>query len=645
MADLTGVLNGPWQHHKITLSPEAQLIDSIENAGLDAPESVELDGRIHRFGRKKTSWYVAYSDGIPAGRFGDWKLGIDHTFRADVGRDLTIAENMAITRRMAEARSARDAEIEKKHEVAADTVETIWSNGAAATELHPYLLRKGVQPHGARTTGDGRLMVPIYDGEDLVSIQYITADGEKRYHSGGKTGGCYWRLGEVTDTVYVAEGFATAATIHELTDCQTYIAFSASNIPATVAAIKGRQTVIVVADNDASGVGKSYADQASAKYGCRVVMPPLPGMDANDYHQAGHDLVDLLSPPQSDWLVPANEYAAQPAPISWLIKHWVQDNALIMVHGPSGGGKTFVVLDWCLNIASHSPDWLDHRIHGGSVVYLAGEGHHGLRSRIAAWGQRNGAVPDSFFISRSGCDLNTPEGFAKVAQSVDLLSHRPKLIVVDTLHRFLQGDENSAQDAKTMLDSCNELMARYNCSVILVHHTGVNEEAQHRARGSSAWRGALDIEVSVVPAKGDKPIEIVQRKSKDAEMANPVYVRLERQDIDGWVDEDGDVVSSAVLIKADAPEKDDGKLRSAKNLFENMWHESGKELFCDAPYVSNSFAKDAFMRMGHSNGTATKYATGGDRGPLAKLRESGMLRKDSSGWIAEDPAWILGLKR
>jgi phage/plasmid primase-like uncharacterized protein len=644
MADLTGVLNGPWQHHKIILSPEAQLIDSIEKAGLEAPESVELDGRIHRFGRKKTSWYVAYGDGIPAGRFGDWKLGVDHIFRAEIDRDLTIAENMAVTRRMAEAKAARDAEIEKRHEVTSNTVQTIWDQAGLASSEHEYIARKGIQPHGARITGDGRLMVPIYDGDELASIQYIDRNGDKRYHTGGKTGGCYWSIGEVTATVYVAEGFATAATIHELTGCQTYIAFSASNIPATVSAIKGRPTIVVVADNDQSGVGKSYADQASAKYGCRVVMPPMPGMDANDYHQAGHDLLELLEPPKSDWLVPASEYAAQPAPISWLIKGWVQDNALVMVHGPSGGGKTFVVLDWCLSIAAKKDDWLDNRIHGGSVVYLAGEGHHGLRSRIAAWGQRHDTVPDEFYISRSGCDLNTPEGFAKVAQSVDLLSHSPKLIVVDTLHRFLLGDENSAQDAKTMLDACNELMARYECSVILVHHTGVNEEAQHRARGSSAWRGALDIEVSVVPAKGDKPIEIVQRKSKDAEMAEPVYVRLEKQEIDGWIDEDGDPVSSAVLIKADAPEKDDGKLRSAKKLFENMWHESGRDLFCDAPYVSNSFAKEAFVRMNHSNATATKYATGGDRGPLAKLREAGLLRKDSSGWVAEDAAWILSLK-
>ena len=53
------------------------------------------------------------------------------------------------------------------------------------------------------------------------------------------------------------------------------------------------QELVIVADNDASGTGQKYADQASAKYGARVVMPPIDG-DANDYVSAGHDLKILL---------------------------------------------------------------------------------------------------------------------------------------------------------------------------------------------------------------------------------------------------------------------------------------------------------------------------------------------------------------
>ena len=69
-------------------------------------------------------------------------------------------------------------------------------------------------------------------------------------------------------------------------------------------------------------------------------MPPTEG-DANDYYQSGGDLSALPIPPIDDWLVQADAFSEQPAPIRWKIKNWLQSEALIMVHGPSGGGKTF----------------------------------------------------------------------------------------------------------------------------------------------------------------------------------------------------------------------------------------------------------------------------------------------------------------
>jgi hypothetical protein len=278
-------------------------------------------------------------------------------------------------------------------------------------------------------------------------------------------------------------------------------------------------------------------------------------------------------PTADDWLVPADDFCSQPSPISWLVKRWIQSQALVMVHGPSGGGKTFVVLDWCLRMASGIENWAGHKVRQGNVVYLAGEGHHGLRGRVAAWKHHNKAGKLNMWLSKDGCDLNTPTGYLKVVEHIRSLSCRPNVIVVDTLHRFLAGDENSAQDAKTMLDSCNSLMQEFNCSVILVHHTGVSEEAQHRARGSSAWRGALDIEISIVPAKDDYPMQVIQRKSKDAEMAETVFVELHQVTIPGWRDEDDQPVTSAVIVMAQAPTspKKESKFTSEMRVLENSW--------------------------------------------------------------------------
>ncbi len=39
--------------------------------------------------------YVVYLDGVPSGKFGDWRSGIECNFRADIGRRLNPSEEMA----------------------------------------------------------------------------------------------------------------------------------------------------------------------------------------------------------------------------------------------------------------------------------------------------------------------------------------------------------------------------------------------------------------------------------------------------------------------------------------------------------------------------------------------------------------------
>jgi hypothetical protein len=443
--------------------------------------------------------------------------------------------------------------------------------------------------------------------------------------------------------LYVAEGFATAATIHEVSNRPVIVAYSASNlvpVTGTLRDLYGQaQDIVIVADNDASGVGQKYAEQACAKYGARMVMPSVQG-DANDYAQAGHDLAGLLNPPKNQWLINADDFCAQPAPISWLVKRWVQAQALVMVHGPSGGGKTFVVLDWCLRMANGGGEWASHKTKPGVVVYLAGEGHHGLRSRVAAWKHHHQAGSLSMWLSKDGCDLNTPDGYLRVSENLRQLPAMPQLIVVDTLHRFLAGDENSAQDAKTMLDACNGLMREFNCTVILVHHTGVSDEAQHRARGSSAWRGALDIEISIVPAKDGAPMEIVQRKSKDAELAETIYCQLQSVDIPGWFDEEGEAVSSAIVEVVGAPEKKAANpVEKHKKLFENAWWGTGAEMREGSPYISRSAMTEYLINtLGVSPSSAAVYIKPSQKGRvISELILAEIIKAHEHGWIVIEP--------
>ena len=663
LTNLHSIFGGAWQPptpaEPVTpASPETQLIQAIIGSGIEPPNEVILDGRMHRFStngraKNKDGWYVAFSDGIPAGRYGCWRDGVEASWRADVGRRLTAEEDEAASSRIAEARAARDIELARHRADAADQAAQVWESAQAASSDHPYLSRKGIMAHGARVAGDGRLVVPLYteDGE-LASVQYIAHDGGKLYQTGGKTGGCMWCIGNPdaqAGPVYIAEGYATAATIYEATGRPCWVAYSASNLAPVSASLRERygvgQELTIVADHDLSGTGQKYADQAAAKHGVRVIMPPEAGQDANDFVQAGGDLVALLTPPKTDWLMQADDFSSHPMQIRWMIKGWLQESALIMVHGPSGGGKTFVVLDMVLRIAAGMGEWMGRKVKPGRVVYLAGEGHHGLRARVAGWKTAHGVASLGMWLSRTGCDLNKAEGMQLVLTAIRALTpeNRPDVIVVDTLHRFLSGDENKSEDTKTMLDACAILTREFNCAVILVHHTGVSEDAQHRARGSSAWRGALDIEISVTPATAKAPISIKQMKNKDSELTPEVSANLQKVFIPGWVDEDGEAVTTAVLTPAEKPDNEDrqiehtpAKVSAHRVLFESVWFECGMDLLGGSPYVSRSALREKLIQEGNADRTVTNMLSPTRQGAIiSELISASIIVANQTGWTVE----------
>jgi hypothetical protein len=188
-------------------------------------------------------------------------------------------------------------------------------------------------------------------------------------------------------------------------------------------------------------------------------------------------------------------------------------------------------------------------------------------------------------------------------------------------------------------------MAEFHCSVLLVHHTGVSDEAQGRARGSSSWRGALDIEVSVTAKEGT--ITIAQKKSKDAELLPPIFAKLSSVTIPGWLDEDGAPVTSAVLATADAPPVREKEAPGAKHrkCFENAWWASDAEVLDGLPYLTRAALRQYLEKSGWKESTI-------DQGLKASARPGSLIRDlidckylepKSHGWIVSDPIRSSGL--
>jgi putative DNA primase/helicase len=128
----------------------------------------------------------------------------------------------------------------------------MWESAGPASEDHPYLKKKGIKAFGVRER-DGDLLVPVTDGGELHSLQLIKPNGWKQFLAGGRTRGCYFPIGTPDDVLYVAEGYATAATIHEVTGFSTAAAFSSGQLLTVATTLRAKYPdirIVVCADND-----------------------------------------------------------------------------------------------------------------------------------------------------------------------------------------------------------------------------------------------------------------------------------------------------------------------------------------------------------------------------------------------------------
>lgn len=326
----------------------AQFCDAMRDAGLivnasdivtDSPKFQRCKSDKDR-GARKNGYYKLWMDGRPAGVFGIWSTGESHTWSADTGTEPLSAEEQARLRAEMKRRQAeRAAEILENQNKAAERAKKAWDKAVPATDDHPYLVRKGVKAHGLRVgkwwgwdaeegkpylVCDAALLVPMHGlvKSDIRSLQAIFPSKveihgdlrDKTYLSSGERQGVFHVIGKPQEidgrkVFIVAEGYATAATVHECTGHCILVAFDTGNLlhAAKVIRAKYEDAIIVfAADNDWGTVkpinnpGVSYARKAAAAVGGVVAIPEfqdiegLPkGGDFNDlYDREGAGAVE-----------------------------------------------------------------------------------------------------------------------------------------------------------------------------------------------------------------------------------------------------------------------------------------------------------------------------------------------------------------
>lgn len=215
--------------------------------------------------------------------------------------------------------AAAEAETEADRKTAAALAVKLMEKTRPATG-NAYLTRKGfpgrecpvltvMHKTGGVTYRTGDVVVPLYDDSGaLVNVQLINTDGLKRTLKGGQVkGACHILDGkkEAGKRLWIAEGYATALTVHHLTGETVMVALSSVNLLSLASLARHKYPacrIVLAADRDLNGDGQTKASAAAESCEGVVALPPVFG-DWNDaYTQHGGEatrkaIYDAIRPP------------------------------------------------------------------------------------------------------------------------------------------------------------------------------------------------------------------------------------------------------------------------------------------------------------------------------------------------------------
>lgn len=275
------------------------VISQLQSIGLII-NHIEV-GRVRRVkiegSRERKGWYklfeISGDDGntLLAGTYGIWQGSDPGTQKITfVKKHLSNEQKEAMRARYAEDKKRAQASRKREVEKAARRAQAVWLKALPVGDAE-YLVSKGVQAHGLRFTESGAVVVPMMDNSaNVFGLQFILPKGHPRkkktgrnkefWPAGMEMRGKYHLMGGVPDrVVLVAEGYATAATLHEQSGLPVAVAFNANNLLPVSQNLKKRykRTHIVICGDDdyltEGNPGKQSAEAAALAVSGSYIIP------------------------------------------------------------------------------------------------------------------------------------------------------------------------------------------------------------------------------------------------------------------------------------------------------------------------------------------------------------------------------------
>ena len=282
---------------------ELEFFEEMKQKGL-VPEhnlSINADGEIHRFkvcgdkNNTKNGWYRIFNNNCSAGVFGSWKHNSKFYWNKQNYKKSNKAEQKKLKNKYEDDFKNSKFRRNKIQSDAAIESNKLWNQATQPSKnSHPYLVNKDIRPYGIRQLKN-KLLIPISDNKNkLISLQFINPNGSKYFKTGGKVQGGFLLLGKPEGIIFICEGYATGATIHEITKKSVIVTFTAGNLQNVIKSFKTEKwcgtKLVIFADNDEKNkinTGLNKAKECATLFGLSIIYPAFTndeqGSDFNDF--------------------------------------------------------------------------------------------------------------------------------------------------------------------------------------------------------------------------------------------------------------------------------------------------------------------------------------------------------------------------
>ena len=509
--------------------------EQLQCFGLDVSNPV-ADAKLHRLkvagdkGEQKSGWYILFDHGdFYIGEFGDWRTGLHEKWTSKDFKSFTEAERKTFNEEMNLAKKAREAAESILHDEIQAKALKIWNSARNATTKNAYVQRKGINPLGCKQFGNtDTLIIPVCDSEteaggpEIVSLQFISPEGTKKFLTGGKKKGCYYAIGNPDSKfIVICEGFATGASIAQATNYLVLIAFDAGNLLPVAQRISSKASsqtrIIIASDNDVWGdanIGVQKATEASSAINAYLVTPDFTHLDLsqkptdfNDLHQlAGLEevarqinlalpsptpepslaLVQPIKPSKLSKSIGVDTVSLDQVkmePIDWLMNGWLPLGKLTLLAGQAGTGKTQLAISLAsmLSAGQALPDGTNH----SPLSILMWSGEDDITTVITPRFKAAQAQMNRIHLVQGVTDAKgqyRPFDFALDLPSLKEKAHHIGdigLIIIDPLVSVVAGDSNKASDVRAGLQPIVEMAQELNCAVIGITHYRKGSNSQN----------------------------------------------------------------------------------------------------------------------------------------------------------------------